>query len=791
MYRKLVLAIVSALGLLAITAAVAFSWSVVDPETGAGPDFMVSLPLDDQADPSVAYNPDDDQYLVVWQDDRGSDADIYGQILSASGVPQGDNFVVSNGPDEQGSPHAAYNATDHNYMVVWRDKRGGANYDVYGQVVSYNGVLSGTNFAVNTDAGDQRPGDLIYDPNANHYLTVWVDDGQNRVEGQLLDPAGGLVGVNAFPIADGGGAPRAAYNGNRDSYMVIYEQGDDIHGQAVAGDGSLSGLSFVVCEDPAEQATLDLEFNSTTHEYLVAWRDRRGGNWDIYGQRINEDGVSQGDEIVVCDDAANQYGPEVAYNSRVNQWLVAWVDHRNLDTGGADIYGQRVLSTGDLASQGNFSIYDGPDSQGSVALAARPTTTGAEYLAVWDDQRSGDGLEIAGQRISALLGTLNWHDFNVSAPLESQERPCVAYNATDQQFLVVWQDGRDGNSDIYAQIVLTTGIPITGNIVVRDEPHALVDPATAHSPISDTYLVVWDDQDEGDIEGRVLNADGTLGSAFNVFDEAAAGTQPSIAYNSIANQYLVIFAYQAGVGNYDIYGRLVWADGTLSDTAFTISDNGADQSLPQVAYNATDDEYLVVWSDERTDEADVYGRRVDADGTPLGGGDFLIASGTDAQDAPFVAWNGDDEEYLVVWHDYRDSGTTGADIYGQRVAADGSLSGGEIALCTASEHQQYPRVEYISAYGRYFVIWQDDRNADTGWDIYGQNVNADGSLYLDNVPRFVFSGYQQRPDGGFSPEANRGLTVWQDGRGGTTYKIYGRIKEPRFPIYLPLVLRNP
>jgi len=32
--------------------------------------------------------------------------------------------------------------------------------------------------------------------------------------------------------------------------------------------------------------------------------------------------------------------------------------------------------------------------------------------------------------------------------------------------------------------------------------------------------------------------------------------------------------------------------------------------------------------------------------------------------------------------------------------------------------------------------------------------------------------------------------VWQDGRNGTTYEVYGRIKEPRFPIYLPLVLRN-
>ncbi len=788
MYKKLIPPVALALGLLAITAAVALSWSVVDPTTGAGPDFMVSLPLNDQADPSVAYNPDDDQYLVVWRDDRGNDADIYGQILSSGGIPQGNNFVIAGATNEQSDPHVAYNSTDHNYMVVWRDKRDGANYDAYGQVISYTGVLSGSNFAINTDGDDQKPSDLIYDPNANHYLTVWVDAGDDRVEGQLLSPAGGLIGSNAFTVTNAGGdRPRAAYNSNRHSYVVVYEQGDDIYGQAVAGDGSLSGSAFPVCNDSAEQATLDLEFNSTTHEYLVVWRDKRNGNWDLYGQRIDEDGNPQGIEIVICDDSANQYGPEVAYNSRVNQWLVAWVDHRNLSAGGVDIYGQRVKNDGSLATQGNFSIYDGPNDQSSVALAARPTTTGAEYLAVWEDQRSDDGLEVIGQRIGASRGTINWHDFNVSAPLENQICPYVAYNSTDQQFLVVWQDERGDGTDIYAQIVLTTGIPISDNIVVQDMgSHKLVQPAASYSPISNTYLVVWHDQDDGDIDERVINADGTLGSVHSV---SISGTQPAVAYNSTANEYLIVFAGPA-TGDKDINGRRVAADGAFVGTVFTISVNAADQPLPQVDYNATDDEYLVVWSDERTDQGDIYGRRVDADETLLGSGDFLIASGADAQGAPSVAWNEDDNEYLVVWHDYRDSGVTGADIYGQRVAADGSLLEDEIALCTASENQQYPRARYIPAYGRYFVVWQDNRNPATGWDIYGQNVNGDGSLYGSNVARFVFSGYQERPSGDFSPEANLGLTVWQDGRNGVTYKIYGRIKEPRFVIYLPLVLRN-
>ena len=180
---------------------------------------------------------------------------------------------------------------------------------------------------------------------------------------------------------------------------------------------------------------------------------------------------------------------------------------------------------------------------------------------------------------------------------------------------------------------------------------------------------------------------------------------------------------------------------------------------------------------------------MDADETLLGD-DFVIAAAADAQAAPCVDWNGDDDEYLVVWHDYRDSGVTGADIYGRRVGADGSLLGSEIVLCDVAGDQQYPHARYVSDYDLYSVVWQDARNVSSGWDIYAQSVNADGSLYMGNAPRFIFSGFQLRPSGDFSPEADRGLTVWMDGRNGTSYKIYGRMKEPRFFIYLPVLLRN-
>ena len=797
MDKRLLFAAALAIGLMATTTSLAFDSQDVDPVTGAGDDFMISLPGDSDWEPSAAYNPHDDQYLVVWEDKRPgtNEADIYGQVVSASGIPLRDNVVIAVAADNQLDPAVAYNTTNRTYLVIWQDLRGGVDTDVYGQFIEATGVLSGTNFALNTDNGHQIDPDVIYDPSTNHYLAVWDDTEADQIEGQLLDPSGVLLAPEGFAIAPGGSTPRAAYNSNRSSYMVVYWDSGDILGQAVAADGSLSGSAFVISDEPASKTEPDLAFNAITHDYLVVWRDWRNAppslHTDIYAQRIDEDGNTQGDEIVISTAADTQEKPQVAYVAQVNQWLVIWQDFRNRETSGSDIYGQRVRGAdGSLAGQGNFVIHNGPGDQWTAALAAQSRAGGAEYLVVWEDWRSGRQSEIIGQRVGALLGTLNWHDFNISAPLGSQRNPRVSYNSVDERFLVAWQDERDGDLDIYAQLILTTGIPMSDTIVVRDELGELTDPIVAHDPYTNAYLVAWDDETEGDIEGILLDGSGgAAGSAFNISDGVDVRRNPAIAFSPDDSHYLVAFEYQTLDGT-DIYGRRLAADGSRPGTDFPLCTAVGDQVEPNVVYNNYDDVYLVVWGDERADQGDIYGARVLVNETVLT--EFPISTASDAQAHGAAAWNSDDNEYLIVWHDYRDSGTTGADIYAQRLGNTGTPLGSALRLSSSTlpDLQMYPRVQYVSDHGRYVVTWQDDRNAPTGWDIYVQNVNADGSLYGTNVPFFAFSGWQQRPDAAFSPDANGGLTVWQDGRNGTTFKIYGRIKEPRFAIFMPLVLRT-
>jgi hypothetical protein len=106
----------------------------------------------------------------------------------------------------------------------------------------------------------------------------------------------------------------------------------------------------------------------------------------------------------------------------------------------------------------------------------------------------------------------------------------------------------------------------------------------------------------------------------------------------------------------------------------------------------------------------------------------VIGPAADDQKYPSVASNGTD--YLVAWQDYRSG--TGWDIYGARVAPDGTvldLSG--IAVSTAADHQWYPSA--ASNGTDYFIAWYNYRSG-ADYDIYGARVRASDGLLLDGPP---------------------------------------------------------
>ena len=382
-----------------------------------------------------------------------------------------------------------------------------------------------------------------------------------------------------------------------------------------------------------------------------------------------------GDDFPISTEIRNQSAPAIAYNPRADEVLVAWVDNRNNPNGGSgeDIYGQRVSSTGALIGEA-FPISTAPYAQEAPDIAYNSAAN--EYLVVWTDRRftSPADADIYGQRVSAegeLLGS-PFPIYDSISP-STQRNPKVAYNSVDDEYLVVWKDGRNSSSsgmDIYGRRVASTGEPVGGDFPITTMVGDQWGAAIAYNPLANEYLVVWGGDD---IHGqRVSNTGRLAGNRIPI--STAAGTQesPDVVYLPSANEYLVVWEDRRNFDSarrLDIYGQWITGAGGLEGGNFPITAEPASARAPALAYNSTVNEVLVIWRDSRnllTSQFDLYGRGLSHDGGLLGG-EVVISAEADKQEQPALAYSSGANEYLAVWRDERNVETSGADLYGQRV----------------------------------------------------------------------------------------------------------------------------
>jgi hypothetical protein len=103
------------------------------------------------AQPTVAW--DGTNYLVAWQASSSTNGlDIVGKWVSASGVVPDAQLAISTAAGDQSTPALAWDGA--NYVVTWQDHRGSTD-DVYAAQLSPAGVAS-PGQGVSTGAGDQR-----------------------------------------------------------------------------------------------------------------------------------------------------------------------------------------------------------------------------------------------------------------------------------------------------------------------------------------------------------------------------------------------------------------------------------------------------------------------------------------------------------------------------------------------------------------------------------------------------------------------------------------------------------
>ena len=373
--------------------------------------------------------------------------------------------------------------------------------------------------------------------------------------------------------------------------------------------------------------------------------------------------------------------------------------------------------------------------------------------------------------------------------------PAVAYNSRHHEYLVLWHNKWSGNRDIYARRVSETG-KLLSWFAVSAGPHDRVQPAVAYNATNDQYLVVWMYNANGDgstyeIWGRTVAWNGSsMGAEFQIITwPNRTFWTPSVAWNGYRNEYLVVWnALDATTGlPTDVAHALLSASGVK--LFGTIISSAEQPHQADVTYNVAADEYLVVWRRMWTaSDGDIRAARVSGgSGTVVSPpGLFTINAETEDQLLPAVTTN-QQQRYMVVWQHAFPGPCCDWDIRGQELDVNGNLVGSALRIARTTDDETYPDVAARPGSGReYVAVWQ--QTTATGEAIRAYQWGNVTRGYFD-VAAFAFWNSENPTVAAGSPGY---LIAYEGDSAGdpTVYRhIYGRMWWPEV-VYLPLVLRN-
>lgn len=392
--------------------------------------------------------------IIVWQDYRSSNDDIYVQRYDSLGNAKWgiNGKAVCNYTNNQRSPQIA---SDGNYgaYIVWVDYRNGWQPDIYAQRIDSMGnpYWSANGIAVCAQESVQQNISISVNETKD-LLIAWEDRrvrNNNLIYAQKISPSGvpqwtsnGVAltsnGITPKIITDGSGGAIVAWSSSLSSTNY------DIYARRVDNSGvpQWANNGNVICNSAAMDSSISILPDGNGGAFIV-WYS--GG--DIYAQRINNSGVVQwiANGVAICNATGTQTMPQIIVDGGGGA-LISWLDARSGATG---IYMQRINNTGGSLWQSNgvrvvaslpikYDIMI--DHDGGAYLAFVPTT--GQVWTQWVDNTGKPRLDTtAGVRVCAAT---------------QANFPSVLCAARGRGF-TVWQDNRNGNLDIYAQWLDTLG----------------------------------------------------------------------------------------------------------------------------------------------------------------------------------------------------------------------------------------------------------------------------------------------------------------------------------------------
>ncbi|UCG43880.1 MAG: hypothetical protein JSU73_04480 [candidate division WOR-3 bacterium] len=617
-------------------------------------------------------------------------------------------------------PAVAFDGT--NYLVVWNDERSVvAEPDIYATRVSADGtVLDMAGIAICISPRGQWYPEVAFD--GENYLVVWQDGNASSwdIRGSRVTTDGEVLDPNGFGVATTGISqwhPDIGFDGT--NYLVVWMEEVrydtfDIYGTRVSPAGVVLDQMPIRICEARGAQWHPRVTPNPGWGFMVAWQDQRTSYWDVYAARVNTYGAVLDPDGFVVCDGSECYAPDLAFDGTL--FLVAWHDKRS---GGSDIYASRVTTAGQALDTLGILVSTAGGDQWRAAVEY----DGTNFMILWNDDRGGDN-DIYGARMTSEGTVLDPRGLVIVSASQGQWFPALVFGGG--QYLVAWQhDWYMSFREVFVARMATSGQVLDpGGKPASAAANSQSWPSIASD--GQNFLVVWrdDNRGSGDINGARVLADGTVldPAGIRISSSPSTQLQPVVGFGDTS--YLVAWTHRAGQ-SYEVYGAMVYWDGTVGST-IEITNTAETQEEPAIAFNGTD--FLVAWQDGRNHPywSDIYAARVSRTGTVLDPDGIEVARAENSQWVPAVASDG--SGFLVVWEDRRTVNQW--DVQAARVTADGTvLDPDGILVSLADGYQRFPDVASDGA--SYLVVWQNQQTA-MPFDVCGARVTTDGSV-LDSA----------------------------------------------------------
>ena len=529
----------------------------------------ISTAIRKQTEPRLTADDSNGAYFV-WMDERNGDhpeTEIYLQHITA----EGDTSFPANGLAICEAPYYQFNPLvrrdkNEGAFIIWGDQRTGS-IGLYAQHVHPSVGITFTENGL--DIYDGLDGDAIFSNSLyledNRTLIYWEDKREGgehpQTYGQIINSDyGNLDEYNGVRLSknDSQKNPQAVKAGN---HIFLNFQGVDDTWGAITQYYQILDLNLNIIGDSTGTTVFEnphgwnqdySQLTSGLDGYVyLAFSDTRLGDHDVYVQKYDELGIPQ------------------------------WID------GG-------VILT-DMTNDDIVQSIEPIPGGGCIVLW---------YGGDWTD------LNIYAQALTGE-GTIpvGWSDDPLNVCTESGHQYNVKTSITENGVFCIWEDSRNGNSDIFAQL-----IGYDGNLA-------------------------------GDENG------------FTITDQTNDQLNPALGYNSNENEMLVCWEDFVSGSDYDLLCRSIDIDSLSITPEIVIADGPGDQTSPNIFLNQNDS-YMITWEDSRSGgSTDIYYQEMDTSGFIYEDGGIVVCEVEFPQQYPEInIYSETDSSYVIFWEDMRSSG---------------------------------------------------------------------------------------------------------------------------------------